>query len=175
MSAPEVVEGRTSREAAASPCPPTARPSEHRRRPPFPTLKPSALYIRRRRISLTDATQPTPMTDESKLNDLLPLTPTVFHVLVALASGPRHGYGVAQEVEELTEGRIIMGPGTLYGSLRRMLRSGLITEAENPGEEDLHAERRLYYRMTPVGSAALQAESTRLMRTASLAQERLGV
>ena len=115
------------------------------------------------------------MTEQSKLDDLLPLTPTAFHVLVALANGPRHGYGVAREVEDLTEGRIVMGPGTLYGSLRRMLHSGLIAEAENPGEGGLHAERRRYYSMTPVGSAALRAESTRLMRTASLAQERLGV
>ncbi len=115
------------------------------------------------------------MTEQSKLDELLPLTPTAFHVLVALANGPRHGYGVAQEVEALTEGRLVMGPGTLYGSLRRMLDSGLIEEAENPGEEGVHAESRRYYRMTPVGSAALRAEATRLMRTASVAQERLGI
>ena len=114
------------------------------------------------------------MTDESKLDELLPLSPTAFHVLVVLANGPRHGYGVAQEVEELTEGRLVMGPGTLYGSLRRMLGSGLIEETKNPGEEGLHAERRRYYRMTPLGSAALHAESARLMRTATVAQERLG-
>jgi hypothetical protein len=76
------------------------------------------------------------MTDRSNLDKLLPLTPTAFHVLVALAGGPRHGYGVAQEVEELTEGRIVMGPGTLYGTLQRMLGSALIEEAENPREQD---------------------------------------
>ena len=115
------------------------------------------------------------MTDESKLDELLPLSQTAFHVLVVLANGPRHGYGVAQEVEELTEGRLVMGPGTLYGSLQRMLVSGLIEESKNPGEEGLHAERRRYYRMTPVGSAALRAESTRLMRAAATAQQRLGI
>jgi len=115
------------------------------------------------------------MTDQDRVDELLPLTPTAFHVLVALANGPRHGYGVAQEVEELTEGRLVMGPGTLYGSLQRMLGAGLIAEAENPGEEGLHANRRRYYQMTPVGRAALRVESTRLMRTASLAQERLGI
>jgi DNA-binding PadR family transcriptional regulator len=115
------------------------------------------------------------MTDQTKLDELLPLSQTAFHVLVVLANGPRHGYGVAQEVEELTEGRLVMGPGTLYGSLQRMLASGLIEEAKNPGEEGLHAERRRYYRMTPVGSAALRAESTRLMRTAAVAQQRLGI
>jgi len=115
------------------------------------------------------------MTGPKSLNDLLPLTPTVFHVLVALASGPRHGYAVAQEVEELTEGRIVMGPGTLYGSLQRMQDADLIEETANPGEAGLHANRRRYYKMTPLGSAALRAESERLMRAATVAQARLGV
>lgn len=114
------------------------------------------------------------MTDQSDLDSLLPLTPTAFHVLVALANVPRHGYAVAREVEELTEGRLVMGPGTLYGSLQRMLASGLIREAENPGDEGLHAERRRYYAITAVGSAALRAESARLLRAARVAQERLG-
>lgn len=108
------------------------------------------------------------------LNDLLPLTPTVFHVLVALASGARHGYAVAQEVEELTEGRIVMGPGTLYGSLKRMQDAGLIAETANPGDEGLHADRRRYYKMTLLGSQALRAESERLTRTLAVAQARLG-
>ncbi len=95
-------------------------------------------------------------------------------MLVALATGPRHGYAVAREVEELTDGRIVMGPGTLYGSLQRMLGAGLIEESDNPGEEGLHAERRRYYRMTPLGSAALRAESERLLRAVHVAQERLG-
>lgn len=114
------------------------------------------------------------MTGRPDLDALLPLTPTVFHVLVALASEPRHGYAIAREVEELTEGRITMGPGTLYGSLQRMTDHGLIVEAENPGDEGLHAERRRYYRMTPLGQAALRAESERLLRAVSVAQERMG-
>ena len=114
------------------------------------------------------------MPEEARLNDVLPLTSTVFHVLVALAEGPRHGYAVAQEVEELTEGRIVMGPGTLSGSLSRMQGAGLIVEAENPGEDGVHAERRRYYRMTPLGTAALRAESERLLRAARVARSRLG-
>ena len=109
-----------------------------------------------------------------ELDEVLPLTPTVFHVLVTLASGPRHGYAVAQEVEELSEGRIVMGPGTLYGSLQRMQDASLIAEAPNPGEDGLHAGRRRYYKMTPLGSAALRAESERLSRAVNLAQARLG-
>ena len=114
------------------------------------------------------------MTDDAELDGLLPLPQTAFHVLVSISSGPKHGYGVAREVEELTDGRIVMGPGTLYGSLQRLSGSGLIEETANPGEEGLHAERRRYYRMTPLGSAALRAESSRLLRVANLAQERLG-
>lgn len=110
----------------------------------------------------------------AKLDDVLPLTPTVFHMLVALAGGPRHGYAMAQEVEELSEGRMVMGPGTLYGSLSRMQDQGLIQEAENPGEDGLHADRRRYYRITPLGSEALRLESARLMRAATVARQRLG-
>lgn len=114
------------------------------------------------------------MTGRPELDVLLPLTPTVFHVLVALASEVRHGYAIAREVEELTEGRITMGPGTLYGSLQRMSDAGLIAEAENPGEGGRHAGRRRYYTITPLGSAALRAESERLARAVSVVQERMG-
>lgn len=107
------------------------------------------------------------------LEEVLPLTSTVYHILVALADGARHGYAVAQEVEELTDGRLVMGPGTLYGSLKRMEESGLIAEAENPGEEGLHAERRRYYAMTPLGRQALATESERLLRAVELARARL--
>lgn len=114
------------------------------------------------------------MPDEKKLEAVLPLSPTAFHVLVSMARGPRHGYAIAQEVEELTQGRIVMGPGTLYGSLQRLVTAELIVEADNPGEEGLHAQRRRYYRMTPLGSAALRSESERLLRAVNVAQERLG-
>lgn len=109
-----------------------------------------------------------------ELDDVLPLTATVFHMLVSLAEGPSHGYAIAQEVEELSEGRMVMGPGTLYGSLSRMQEQGLIEETDNPGEEGLHADRRRYYRMTALGAEALRVESARLMQTAAVAQRRLG-
>lgn len=114
------------------------------------------------------------MTGTERLDDLLPLSPTVFHVLVAMAEGPRHGYAIARDVEELTDGRIVMGPGTLYGSLQRMTAAGLIEEAGNPGDGSLHADRRRYYRMTRLGAAVLRADSERLFRAASVARERLG-
>ena len=114
------------------------------------------------------------MTGRPDLDQVLPLTPTVFHMLVALASEPRHGYAIAREVEALTDGRVSMGPGTLYGSLQRMTDAGLIAEAGNPGEDGPHAERRRYYRITPLGAAALRAESERLLRAVAVARERMG-
>jgi DNA-binding PadR family transcriptional regulator len=109
----------------------------------------------------------------AEIDDVLPLTTTVFHMLVALAEGPRHGYAVAQEVEELSEGRMVLGPGTLYGSLVRMQEQGLIQEADNPGEDGLHAGRRRYYRITSLGTEALRFESARLLKTATVARQRL--
>ena len=114
------------------------------------------------------------MSPETELARILPLSPTVFHVLAALAREPRHGYGVAREVEELSDGNIVMGPGTLYGSLQRMTDAGLIEEADNPGEDALHAERRRYYRITGLGRSALRAESQRLASGLAMVQERMG-
>jgi DNA-binding PadR family transcriptional regulator len=114
------------------------------------------------------------MTGNPELDRLLPLTPTVFHMLAALAGESRHGYAIAREVEELTTGRVVMGPGTLYGSLRRMTNAGLIEEVDNPEADGRHAERRRYYRSTPLGRAALRAESERLVHTLAVVRERLG-
>ena len=96
-------------------------------------------------------------------------------MLVALSSEPHHGYAIAREVEELTDGRVVMGPGTLYGSLQRMTEGGLIEETENPGDDGQHADRRRYYRMTALGEAALRAESERLSRSLAVVQERMGI
>jgi DNA-binding PadR family transcriptional regulator len=110
----------------------------------------------------------------SDLDTILPLTPTVFHVLVALAAEAKHGYAIAREVEELTEGHVVMGPGTLYGSLQRMTEAGLIKEAENPCDRAQHAARRRYYATTPLGQAALRAESERMVRALAVVRERMG-
>ena len=97
----------------------------------------------------------------------LPLTPAVFHILLALAEGERHGYAVMQEVEERTGGVIRMGPGTLYGSLKRMTVSGLIEAA---GEED--GERRRHYSLTKLGRSVLMAEAQRLETLVDAARAR---
>jgi DNA-binding PadR family transcriptional regulator len=90
----------------------------------------------------------------------LPLAPAVFQILIALGDGERHGYAVMQDVAARTGGRVRMSPGTLYGSIRKMLDDGLIEElAERPAEGD--DERRRYYRVTKFGRAVAAAEADR--------------
>ena len=99
---------------------------------------------------------------ERRSRDLTPLTPAVFHILLALADGPKHGYAIMKEVETVTEGQIRMGPGTLYGSIKRMLASSLIVEVDERPDPERDDERRRYYKLTGFGSDVLTAEAQRL-------------
>ena len=92
---------------------------------------------------------------------LLPLAPAILHILIALGEGERHGYAVMQEVAERTEGKVRMSPGTLYGSIRKMLDEGLIEELFRRGVP-ADDERRRYYRVTKFGRAVAAAEAERL-------------
>ncbi|MFL7795000.1 MAG: PadR family transcriptional regulator [Anaerolineae bacterium] len=94
--------------------------------------------------------------------DMLPLTPAVFHILLALADGEKHGYAIMQEVETLTDGQIRLGPGTLYGSIKRLLAGGLIEESDERPDPELDDERRRYYRLTDFGQRIASAEAERL-------------
>ena len=93
---------------------------------------------------------------------LLPLTPAVFHILLALADEERHGYGIMQEVSRRTEGKVRMGPGTLYGTIKRMLAEGLIRESDERPDPELDDERRRYYGLTGFGKTVAVAEAERL-------------
>jgi DNA-binding PadR family transcriptional regulator len=95
-------------------------------------------------------------------SELLPLSPAAFHVLLALADGERHGYGIIKDVESRTEGRVRMGPGTLYGAVKRMLDEGLIEESDERPDAALDDERRRYYRLTVFGRRVAAAEAERL-------------
>ena len=94
--------------------------------------------------------------------EMLPLTPAVFHILLALADGERHGYAVMREVLESTEGRIRMGPGTLYGTIKRMLADRLIEESDERPDPALDDERCRYYRLTDFGARVAFAEVRRM-------------
>jgi DNA-binding PadR family transcriptional regulator len=92
----------------------------------------------------------------------VPLPSASFHILVALVDGERHGYAIMQEVAERTDGSVRLGPGTLYGSLKRLLADGLVVEAGERAGTDAGEERRRYYRLTPLGLAVARAEARRL-------------
>ena len=95
-------------------------------------------------------------------HDLLPLPPAQLHILLALADGDKHGYAVMSEVERMTDGEVSMGPGTLYGAIKRMLNADLIEESDNRPDPDIDDERRRYYRVTGYGARVLTAELARL-------------
>lgn len=101
-----------------------------------------------------------------------PLSPAVFHILLALASGERHGYGIMREVEADTAGAMKLGPGTLYGCLKRMLESGLVEERGERPDFDLDDERRRYYRVTELGLRAVRSEAARLASAVAAAQSK---
>ena len=106
----------------------------------------------------------------SEIDQVLPLTPTVLHILLALADQERHGYGIMQEVMVMTQNRVRMGPGTLYGSIKRMLKANLIEESDERPDPELDDERRRYYRLTDFGRGVLIAEAQRLSTLVGVAQ-----
>jgi DNA-binding PadR family transcriptional regulator len=103
------------------------------------------------------------MGDSHSPEDMLPLTPAVFHILLVLADGERHGYAIMQEVETLTNGKIRLGPGTLYGSIKRLLAGELIEESDERPDPELDDERRRYYRLTDFGQRVVKGEAERLL------------
>src|SRR4051794_6136700 len=100
----------------------------------------------------------------------LPLTPVVLHILLALSEGERHGYAIAQEIETTTDAQIRMGPGTLYGSIQRMVAGELIEQAPHRRRAADDDERRRYYRMTSFGRKVLDLELERLSKVVALAR-----
>jgi DNA-binding PadR family transcriptional regulator len=104
--------------------------------------------------------------------DLLPLTPPVFHILVALSDGERHGYAIMRQVAADTDGQLQLGPGTLYGCLKRMLTAKLIAESDERPDPELDDERRRYYRITDFGARTVRAEAQRLATSVTAARAR---
>ena len=108
----------------------------------------------------------------NKTQSYSPLTPAVYHILLALSDGEKHGYAIMKDVETQTQGSLKMGPGTLYGCIKRMLVSGLIEEAEERCDPELDDERRRYYRLTSLGTRVASAESERLAAAVAVARQK---
>ena len=102
-----------------------------------------------------------------------PLTPAVLHILLALSARERHGYGIMKQVKADSHGKVSMGPGTLYGSLGRMLEAGLIQESNKKVDPELDDERRVYYRISGLGKTALAAELERYRELVTIATQKL--
>jgi DNA-binding PadR family transcriptional regulator len=106
---------------------------------------------------------------EGNPEDFLPLSNAEFHILLAIADEERHGYAIMQEVRQLTQGLIRLGPGTLYRCVQELLQKGLIMESERypAAHED---QRRRYYRLSSLGRRVLSAEARRLSEAVALAK-----
>lgn len=106
------------------------------------------------------------------LQRMLPLTPAVFFILLALAEGEKHGYAIMQDVQSLSAEKVRMGPGTLYSTVQRLLDMSLIEETQRVGERSDHESRRRYYRLTRMGKKLMETEVTRMESVVRLARQR---
>lgn len=102
----------------------------------------------------------------------LRLTPAAFHIMLVLADGENHGYAIMREVAEHTQGRMRLGPGSLYGTIKRMLADGWIEELDERPDLELDDERRRYYRLTGIGRKLVQAEAERLEQLVDIARRK---
>ena len=105
-------------------------------------------------------------------HDSSPLTPAVFHILLSLSARELHGYGIMKQVRQDSLGKVKMGPGTLYGSLGRMISAGLIRESDKRVDPQMDDERRVYYRITALGQRTLAAELERYNQVVALAKQK---
>ncbi len=103
-------------------------------------------------------------------DSLLPLTPGMFQVLIALADGEKHGYAIIKEVARRTDGDISLGAGTLYAIIRRFVQEGVIAESAERPDPALDDERRRYYRLTPFGRDVARAEAARMETALGMAR-----
>ncbi len=106
---------------------------------------------------------------------LLPLTPAAFHILLSLADGERHGYSIMREISAQTQGKLRIGPTTLYRSIRQLLETGLIEESDERPDPALDDERRRYYRLSDFGRQVAVAEVKRLDEVLAIARASRGL
>src|ERR1017187_10638459 len=103
---------------------------------------------------------------------LSPLSPAVFHILLALSAGDRHGYAIMKEAAQQSEGRVRLGPGTLYRSIQNLLSAGWIEQAGELADSTIGDERRRYYRLTGIGREVVTNEARRLSDLVRIARRR---
>ena len=114
--------------------------------------------------------------DPDDINSYLPLPASAMHIVVALAGGERHGYAIMRDLDALSGGSVNMGPGTLYGSIKRMIDQGLVEETDERPDPALDDQRRRYYRLTALGQRVGAAERARLAALLDAARlRRLGL
>jgi len=104
--------------------------------------------------------------------ELLPLSLSVFHILLSLADEERHGYGIMKETAARTDGKVRLGPGILYGNIKRLIEDGLIEASQERPDPELDDERRRYYRLTQFGQRVVTAETRRLASLLGMARSR---
>ena len=107
---------------------------------------------------------------DDRARDVLPLTPVVMHILLALVDRDRHGLGIAEHVQQFSGGRVVLGPGTLYGAIKRLLDWGLLEDRQEGPKDDSADPRRRYYRLTPLGRRALELETRELAHVIAVAR-----
>lgn len=112
---------------------------------------------------------------DNNLSDLIPLREPTFFILLGLAQGPKHGYAILKDVEDVSEGKVTLSTGTLYEALARLLDQGLIERVESAGEQNHPGRPRKHYRLTARGLRVMQAETARLQALLLAAQQRLGL
>ena len=110
------------------------------------------------------------MAKKKSVESYLPLTPAVFHVLLSLADGEKHGYVISKEIALRTGNEVRLSAGTLYGIIKRLLEDGFIEESDERPDFSLDDQRRRYYRLTKAGSALAEAEAERLERVLAMAR-----
>ena len=113
--------------------------------------------------------------EQASSQNRTPLSAVVFHILLSLGSGERHGYALKREIVQRTGGKLKLGPGVLYGSINKMLEQGLIEESGDRPDPHLDDERRRYYRLTPLGRKVAQAEAARMRELAHMASATFGI
>ena len=116
-----------------------------------------------------------PKRNETDPGGLLPLAPAVFHILLCLGEGERHGYALKREIALRTKGKLTLGAGVLYGSINKMIEQELIEESDDRPDPHLDDERRRYYRLTPLGRKVAQAEAARMRELVQLAAAQFGL